>query len=279
MEPNQTKPNMNMNNVIKTSLTSVILAGAISGSASATLVSHFSFDGDVKNSIASQADGTITGTAVYSAGKFGQTIALDAATDYVDLGSKTLGAIGTGNFTVSLWVNLNGNSVSGDPAFFSNKDWVNGGNTGINYAVSTLDGNSNGNLDVNTYGNERVDFQDGDTSDLSSSSWHNIILVRDGNELKYYFNGTQENGTKAITAGANFESLSNFILGDDGTGNYNSASNKWSADMLFDDLAIYDHALTTGEIATLQSSSAVPEPNSTALLGLGGLALILRRRK
>lgn len=209
----------------------------------------------------------------YAAGKFGQAVSLDAADDQINLGSTSLGAIGTGNFTISLWVNLNGQTVSGDPAFFSNKDWGSGTNVGINYAVK-----GGGNLDLNTYGTARVDFQDAGTSDLSASGWDNIILVRDGTALKYYFNGVQEGGNKTIDAGADFASANNFILGDDGTGGYNGGSN-WTGDMLFDDLAIYDEALDQSAISALQSTTAVPEPSAAALLGLGGLALILRRRK
>ena len=46
--------------------------------------------------------------------------------------------------------------------------------------------------------------------------------------------------------------------------------------------AAYDSELTAGEALTHSNAfaaAAVPEPSSTALLGLGGLALILRRRK
>lgn len=45
-------------------------------------------------------------------------------------------------------------------------------------------------------------------------------------------------------------------------------------------VAIYDDALTAGEVSALGlAGTAVPEPSSAALLGLGGLALIMRRRK
>ena len=46
-------------------------------------------------------------------------------------------------------------------------------------------------------------------------------------------------------------------------------------------IAIYDTALDTAALQTVLNAgpAAVPEPSSAALLGLGGLALILRRRK
>lgn len=271
----QKQTNMKHMKNINTLAASVLAGGMMfSGSADAALVSYFSFDGDATNGIGGQADGVVTGSATYAAGKFGQAVGLDAINDSVDLASTSLGAIGTGNFTISLWVSLNGQTVSGDPAFFANKSWASGTNVGINYAVK-----GGGNLDVNTYGSARVDFQDGDTSDLSASSWDNIILVRDGETLKYYFNGVQEAGDKAIAAGVTFESANTFKLGDDGLATYNNAGNAWTGDMLFDDLAIYDTALDASAITALQSTAAVPEPSSAALLGLGGLSLILRRRR
>lgn len=53
-------------------------------------------------------------------------------------------------------------------------------------------------------------------------------------------------------------------------------------DGLMDDIAIYDTVLTDAQIISLAggaSPTTIPEPTTTALLGLGGLALILRRRK
>ena len=44
---------------------------------------------------------------------------------------------------------------------------------------------------------------------------------------------------------------------------------------IYDDFRIYDHVLTSAEVQAL----LVPEPSSVALLGLGGVALLLRRRK
>ena len=49
------------------------------------------------------------------------------------------------------------------------------------------------------------------------------------------------------------------------------------------EVLIYDHLLDAGQMTTvetyLSTKVQVPEPSSIALLGLGGLALFLRRRK
>ncbi|BDS07094.1 hypothetical protein NT6N_21340 [Oceaniferula spumae] len=68
------------------------------------------------------------------------------------------------------------------------------------------------------------------------------------------------------------ERLSNFTVNfyaDNGTGGVGA---------LVDSIA-YPGQVPTNGFATFSQPAAVPEPSSSALLGLGGLALILRRRK
>ena len=47
-----------------------------------------------------------------------------------------------------------------------------------------------------------------------------------------------------------------------------------------DDVSIYNRALNSAEVATLYANESVPEPSALSLLviGLGGLAMIRRRR-
>ncbi len=61
----------------------------------------------------------------------------------------------------------------------------------------------------------------------------------------------------------------------------NNAANR-SFDGLIDNVRIYnsvEDATSLFGIMKFNDAVAVPEPSSTALLGLGGFALILRRRK
>ena len=270
---------MNKLNLLKTS----VALFATTLSSQAALTAHFTFDGDASDSQGGAA-GTEVGSVTYVAGKFGQAASIASVGEHIDLNSTTLGAVGTGDFSVSLWVNLNGATVTSDPALFSSKPWGGTGhlsNNGFVYAVK-----AGGELDIHTVGGgTRRDWDNaaggGGGAPSLAAGWNNLIMVRDGTNLSFYLNGTQFGSAYTLTAGEDFSSnFQNFLVGDSThtiNGAYNGGPN-WTGDVLFDDLAFYDNALTSAEITALQSNAA-PEPSSTALLGLGGLALILRRRK
>ncbi len=78
----------------------------------------------------------------------------------------------------------------------------------------------------------------------------------------------------------NSEGWYNAALGN-AAGYYNTTGFAFSGSI--DDVQIYDEALSASDATFLLNNAGtavgVPEPSSTALLGLGGLALILRRRK
>ncbi|MEJ6571184.1 MAG: PEP-CTERM sorting domain-containing protein [Akkermansiaceae bacterium] len=98
-----------------------------------------------------------------------------------------------------------------------------------------------------------------------STGFHTIRIAHDAVDNAYYYwiNGTLLNADLSTAiAGTNGSAFDNNAF----IGNYSSSfgSGEWDVDYL---------RIDTDAIA------AVPEPSSTALLGLAGLALILRRRK
>lgn len=256
----------------------LLTAGIVSFAASAnaaTLVQHLALDGNANGTVGS--GGAESGTVTYVAGKFGQAAQVADNDGHITLIDDVFATFGAAtDFSISLWVNAD-NYAGGDPAFASNKDWGSGSNVGINFAVKGNGGTEAG-LDVNTYGasGPRVDLQDGDVGTLTDGEWENLILTvdRDGN-TELFINGVSQ-GSLASSQGS-FDGAYNFVLLDDGTGNYNGSGN--NVNLRVDDLAIYTGVLSSGEIAALQTASAnIPEPGSFALLGLGACALIRRRR-
>ena len=112
------------------------------------------------------------------------------------------------------------------------------------------------------------------TSDSIFDQDVHIVLRRndDSGTLDFFINGAlaETEGTKTNwrqDGGNGFIGSANNGTGDAATGTVFG-------------VASYDEPLTNQQISDLYSSfTIVPEPSSAALLGLGGLALILRRRK
>jgi large repetitive protein len=112
-----------------------------------------------------------------------------------------------------------------------------------------------------------------DYQNVEKDEWIHLAVVFDGiaGTKTLYANG-QVAGTVATQSG---ESLSDIAAFNFFTRTSKTNGGDWwdSFHGKMDDFRIYDHALTQAEVMTL-----VPEPTTIALLGLGGLALIRRKK-
>jgi len=110
---------------------------------------------------------------------------------------------------------------------------------------------------------------------MAADTWMRIVISVDlGNSFTvYYNNGTSESlNSLSVDHGSYSLNTSQVLLFAD--------NDNENVTMDIGMVAIYDTALNASEVAALGPvGTAVPEPSSAALLGLGGLALILRRRK
>ncbi|MEN6663481.1 MAG: PEP-CTERM sorting domain-containing protein [Phycisphaerae bacterium] len=203
------------------------------------LVSHVQFDGTMGPGLAGTG-GTAVGAVNYDAGKFGLSagVATYGAGSVVlndDLGAQ-FGT--TGDFSMSLWMYFD--SAISDPAFFSNKSWDNGNNTGINLAF-----NDSTVLDFNTKGSTGT-RQDLHPAALNAGAWNNIVFTVDRDGLtSLYVNGVAA-GTLATSAGS-FDGLYNWTFLNDGTGVYSGTV----SGLKVDEYAAWSRLLTGGEVAGL----------------------------
>ncbi len=166
----------------------------------------------------------------YSAGLFNN--AADATeVDYLVSTTHTgFSGIGTGDFTVSFWVNLT-NSADDPVAIGQLSAWAAPtgwaclfDNTGeINFVM----------------GNASVAITN--TADLLNTGWNNIIITRTGNVGTIYVNNVQE-GTNT-NAGTNCVDQ-DFIIGGAILGGRTS-------DCSFDELILWDRVITSDERATI----------------------------
>jgi len=116
-------------------------------------------------------------------------------------------------------------------------------------------------------------YNNGDNSgfinydDLPDGVWLHHAVVKDGATFTYYRHNLDgeliESGTSTTTA--SLAVILPLYMGGDAGGE------RWSGKL--SDVRIFDQALTYDEVRT-----TVPEPATIALLGLGGMALLRRRR-
>lgn len=107
-----------------------------------------------------------------------------------------------------------------------------------------------------------------------TEGWHFIAVTWDGttdeNGVKIYVNGQlADQGTATSTSlGTGYDLHLGGVQGP-------MANNTW--DGYLDELAMFDYALSGAEVNSLYLA-AIPEPASLALMGLGGLMILRRRR-
>lgn len=139
-----------------------------------------------------------------------QFIGSDA--NYAELGNLPLGEE---SFTVEMWINTT--SVTGDPAFFSNKDWNSGNNTGFNIFMQ---GNGQYRVNYKTADSPRIDVS---SEEVIEGSWKHIAVVVDrAGEMVLYVNGVATNSVDVSATEGTIEGTLPFNLAQDGTGNYGS---------------------------------------------------------
>jgi len=112
-------------------------------------------------------------------------------------------------------------------------------------------------------------------SAMNDGLWHQVIVTYDGTNYWMYVDGVKQADVRSDTAGSSNALVDGKVL----IGSYgvNATADKWIGGL--DEIRIYDNAFTDSDaLAIYNASRVIPEPTTMALLAVGGLAA-LRRRK
>jgi len=190
---------------------------------------------------------------------------LDGSNDFISINSNLspddFG--GDGNYSVELWFNAAARhqadllSISAPAGHTVLIELENNG--AIRYLHRVPAGNSGG---VNIYSSQRY----------NPNTWHYLVAVKEGSEMKLYLDGILDPVT--ASAATSIQDMLDVVAG-----RLNRKDSRRSFDGMLDEIALYDRALSPYEIWYHYTGEMIPEPTTLALMGLGGLALALRRRR
>jgi hypothetical protein len=207
--------------------------------------------------------------AGYGPGLFGQALSLSGEEgQYADLSADPSAFnLGSSDFTIQLWVNFNtfGSSEQTLIEKFS-------GGGGPGWTLTTPGGNT---IQFFASGLPTVQAP----VSITAGTWNQIIVERSGNTLSIYLDGSRLVSDTSYV-GSIDPSPNPLLIGarDSGDGR------NFTVNGSLDEIAIWDRALSTSEIASLWNggngmlitATSVPEPSSFCLMALGALCYARR---
>ena len=251
----------------------LLTLSVLCGPGQAAVVSYWNLDEAGGNTLAdSIGPNDITaaaGATVGVPGKFGNAVNVDGSNkDAVSAGTLGL-PFGASTASVSYWINKNSNA-----------------GTQVHYSYGTASDNlhrgafdsSNGTIYFFYHFNNDTSVNPLSPT-LDTGNWHLFVNVFDAEntQRRIYYDGALV-ATQNDINNVNVTDSQPFRIGGEDRGFMSNA--------IFDDVAVWDHALTDQEVAFLWNNGAgnvavnpIPEPSTLVLLALGLLGLLFGRRR
>jgi hypothetical protein len=185
-------------------------------------------------------------TISYSQNNIGSGNCIDFSANINNANHINLGGldwINLNDFTVECWMKVN--SVFDDEAFFSNKDWSSGTNTGIVFDVQDNGNNMKFNFKDNV--NPRKDLTVA-VQVLNRDWFHFAGTYKRGGYFVVYINGQAKDSLNVSSITSSFAGSYTYKLGQDGTGNYtwNGGNPRYNGKI--DELRIWSEVRTAQQI-------------------------------
>ena len=190
-------------------------------------------------------DGTLNGDPLWVEGMLDGALQLDGVDDYVDCGNPAALDFGTGDFTVSAWINMT--------AIERGTVYAKGGDNsgGIRYTLAMGEGNDN--KMTLTTDDDSTKRQALGATIVNDGNWHHVVGMRYGNTSLVYVDGVLD-GSIDLPEGYDLSGTSqaNALIGAitdarDATG----ATLEKFFNGTIDDVHIYDWALSEAEICKI----------------------------
>jgi len=223
--------------------TGVITVGSLRLFPNVKPVGHWTLD-DGAGTLALDAsgngnDGTVNGEPLWGAGMIDGALELDGVDDYVDCGNPSILDFGTGDFTVSAWINM----TATERGTVYAKGGDNSG--GIRYTLAM--GESNDNKMTLTTDDDSSKRQAKGATVVNDGAWHHVVGIRNGNTSLVYVDGVLD-GSIDLPEGYDLSGTSqhNALIGAI-TSHTDGSLEKFFAGTL-DDVRVYDWALSEAEI-------------------------------
>jgi len=181
--------------------------------------------------------------------KIGSGQEFDGTDDDIEVSDHTTLDFGSGDFSVSMWVNKLQASSSWDNTWAITK-WNSGGSAGSNEWALTLTDTGNDDKFYFTIEDGSTSYVVKDTSTFSLDTWYHVVGVKSGTYLRIYVNGAEKNSNNIGTHSVNNVGRSMMVA--------NCAVNDFLPKAYFDEVRVSNTARSAGWIATEYNNQSAP---------------------
>ncbi len=277
---------------MKTRLSILPIAALLGMAASplqAALINHWTFDETSGGTAADSSGGLnavwqngVSTELSWTTGQVGGAADLSglvAGNNYFLVSSLSTLVNATG-LSLSAWINPDGFTGTTYEGVFTTRGTLTGTAMGNqNWGFSWENGNSTPNPGPHLDSRTGNGVDSNPATIEATGGWYHIALVWDG------VAGTHKNYINGVLTASDIGPIGAISGGSWQIGNDDCCGGNRDFDGQIDDLAVWDNALSGAQISAIYqgglaglNAAQVPEPGSLALILLGGLALLRRRR-